>query len=201
MAYFGLWNQCLYQLYSKTGGTFFGCSYQDRLPCSLYQPGDYPLLYTFRVDYRAQYGANGRGCVSTVLPLEDELRLVGKKAGLIKLPQEWMDQLDWDELSTVTFDDPELNKRYSVRSNRPDFVRLAFADNRLTQQWDSKKCRLSCFPQSEEGGQHLLEIELTKSFQDDLLFGKAPDVNDLAEMGELCRTAAYCLRQFRMEGL
>lgn len=189
------WEQLLYQYHKEQGGYFVGNPLNDeRYPqCSLILDLDKtPLVIGTIVTSSSQYGVTCCASAQMQAKLQAPYHLDIRPMDLLRRG------LDIVMKENIEVHDKQLDKKYLIRSDNPDFTKLILPGSSLTRLLlKTKEFRIKVCPMGEEKELHNLQVLCTRHMNDSLM-GKQMDMETVALLVEICQEAYNTVTQYPM---
>ena len=191
------WNDCLLE-YSKEHPEciVYGSDYQSGTNDSLsmiVSTEQGPILLQQEVRSYGR-GTSVKECAMLKIRLNTSYELIVKKQNLIKK--------GWDLISPtyIHFNQTDFKKKYAVRSNHPEYTKLALGELEW-MQFMLKQNRLSvCVcPVEKKGIDHTIIVYHSDEFYDELLATKKEEDTIIWNMVECCKVTYWALSRFKIE--
>lgn len=189
------WEQLLYQYHKEQGGYFVGNPLNDeRYPqCSLILDLDkVPLVIGSMITSSSQYGAVCCASAQIQAKLQVPYRLDIRPMDLLRRG------LDLVMKEDIEVHDKELDKKYLIRSDNPEYTKLILPGSSLTRLLlQTKEFKIKVCPMGEERELHTVQVLCTRPINESL-FGKQMDMETIALLTDLCREAYNTVTQYPM---
>lgn len=185
----------LYQYSQKNGGYFIGDSEHGNYPdCQLVlDQAEQPIVLSSIVTSRGQYGYGfrfvGRMQVELPYPLELSLLPMNLLRKGLKLVTE----------GTFNVKVPEFDKKYLIKSNSPDFIKMFLPGSGMAELLRSQKhIGVMISPIHKGDPIHTIKVFCNKGVWGESIYAGPIEAKDIECVAELCRETYQAVRRYPM---